>query len=230
MPHPFSASLELLKRTIELAPDFFSAERKQAMMKQYEEIKNNPEAKRDTIDQAMADFGKEIYPFRKAFWMIHNRFGREIENKSIKDAIKDSTLKEKLERFLKTTGTIADIGRGTRAFDDYFLPEERIVLINAKLTAHDQVVSEIHSLCTGPEKDTCTTHIGQFRAEQERIIKLIASLRALAERGDKWRAEILEKARTFDEGWSGLEREVREEDVRGEIEFYAGAIEATESI
>jgi len=228
MNHPFASSLDLLKRTIDMAPDFFSAEKKQVMMRRHEELVGDPKTTRGAIDQAIIECGKEIYPYRKAFWMIHNRFGRDIENRSIKDAVKDTALKEKLDRFLKTAGTIADIGRGTRAFDDFFVPEERVVLMEAKLAAHDRVVSEIHSLCTGPEKDTCTTHIGEFKAEQEQIEKLIVLFRAMAERSDKWRAEILDKARTFDEGWSGLEREVREEDVRGEIEFYAGAIEATE--
>lgn len=228
--HPFAATLDLLKRTIDLAPSFFPEARREVMVAEYEKLAGDPQSRREAIEEAIIAFGKEIYPHRKAFWHIHNKSGRDIETRAIHESVTDPPLKEKLSQFLKNTGTIADIGRGTRAFEDFFLPEEKAALANAKLAAHDKVVSEIQSLCTGPEKDVCETAIGSYKNEQDRIGKLIEALRALAERGDKWRAEILDKVRTFEAGWSGLEREVREEEVRGEIEFYQGAIEATEGL
>ena len=63
------------------------------------------------------------------------------------------------------------------------------------------------------------------KKEQEEIERLVAALRALAEKSEKWAPEILDKVRVFEEGWSGLEREVEKGDVLGEIDYYQGIIE-----
>ncbi len=123
MTNTYASTLDLLKRTIDMAPSFFPDEKRKAMVLAYEKLAADPNARREDIEAEIISFGKEIYPYRKAFWQIHNKSGRDIETREISALVRDPLLKEKLALFLKTMGTIGDIGRGAKTFDTYFTPE-----------------------------------------------------------------------------------------------------------
>ena len=133
-------------------------------------------------------------------------------------------LRAKFDAYLRGGGGISDVRRGGE-FESFFSPEEKHAIIEAKLAAHDRVIADIDALCAGEKKNVCETHLGKYTSEQATIVTLIESLRRLAERSEPWRGEILDKVRTFELGWSGVEHEVRAEDVRGEIDYYHGVIE-----
>lgn len=218
-----SATRDLLKQTIDRAPKFFPADRLKVMEATAAQATDDEKA-----EELIVAFGKEIWPFRKAFWHIHDTDGREKEATAIKEGVADPALKEKLAIFLRTDGTIADIGRGTAAFERFFTPDEKAALAEAKLNAHDRVVAEIETLCAGPKKDVCDNQMSEFRNRMSEIEKLLEGLRRLSVESTKWGAEILDKAHTYDLGWSGAEREPTADAVRGDIDFYQGVVEVTE--
>jgi hypothetical protein len=53
----------------------------------------------------------------------------------------------------------------------------------------------------------------------------IAAFKALAPRAEKWAAEILDKARTFELGFSGIEPLPGEIDIKKETEYYVDIME-----
>lgn len=224
--HRYQYSLDLLSQIIDKAPRFFSPGRKQEMVAALEKFKQDADAPQKEIDDAIIAFGKEIWPYRKAFWHIHNTDGRHNEQEYLLKELSPELL-QKYNLFLKKGFQIQDIRHGGD-FEDFFTSEEKHALIEAKLNAHNKVVDAIESLCSGEHKDRCEDALVKYKNEVVAIENLIEHLRSFAGRSDKWRTEILDKVRTFEEGWSGLEKEVTSEAVQGEIDYYSGIIELFE--
>ncbi|MEW5902387.1 MAG: hypothetical protein AB1715_13060 [Acidobacteriota bacterium] len=226
MLHKYQFSLDLLRQAIAKAPRFFPSGRKQDMTDALAAFEADPNASQEDIEAAITAFGKEIWPYRKAFWHIHDTDGRHDENRYLAEMLSPG-LRAKYEEFLGKGYRVEDVRRGG-VFEDFFTPEEKQALIETKLMAHDRVVEAIESLCVGEHKQVCEDALAGYRAEQQKIEKLIADLKAYAGRSEKWRAEILDKVKVFEAGWSGLEKEVTVDDVRGEIDYYQGVIELFE--
>lgn len=226
--HRYEYTLDLLKQVIDKAPKFFPVERKKEMLlelKTFRADENTPIVK---IEDAIISFGREIWPYRKSFWRVHDEAKIE-EEQYIREKLNPS-LREKYETFLRKGGRIEDIRKEAQLdeLETFFTPEELAELVEAKIGAHDAVVKEVESLCVGEKSAVCTDALADYKKEQEKIDELINQLEHLAGESEKWQAEILDKVRVFKEGWSGLEREVAADDVRGEIDYYLGVITTTE--
>lgn len=199
------------------------------MVSELGDMKNEPATPRNKIEDAIIVFGKEIWPYRKAFWHVHDEARIEEEN-YIRENLTPA-LREKYETFLRKGGRIEDIRKEAQLEDleTFFTSDELAELVEAKMNAHDRVVAEVDSLCSGIQKEVCVNALGEYQEEQKKIEELIGQLKALSDNAPKWQAEILDKVRTFLAGWSGLEREVVADDVKGEIDYYLGVITTTES-
>lgn len=215
--------MDLLRQAIDKAPVFFPEERRAALRAKFEALSSDPKAPREDIERAIIEVGREIWPYRKSFWRIHDTEGRDREEKRIHENL-PAALREKFNNFIRGGGKVQDVRAGG-GFEKFFTPEEKLAITEAKLSAHESVIKEIEEMCAGTKKSACETHRAEYRKEQEEIERLIGSLRGMAEQSEKWAPEILDKVRIFEEGWSGLEREVQKEDVLGEIDYYQGVIE-----
>lgn len=224
--HRYQYSLDLLAQVIAKAPRFFPSGKKQDMQDALAALAKNEVATRAEIDAAIVSFGREIWPYRKAFWHIHDTDGRHDEDAYLKEAL-PSELREKYEQFVKKGFRVEDVRAGGE-FERFFTQEERQAFIAAKLAAHDRVVHGIEDLCVGEHKMTCEDALGRYKKEQKEIDALLHELRSYADKSEKWRNEILDKVEIFAAGWSGLEREVSADAVRGEIDYYSGIIEIFE--
>ncbi len=225
--HKYQYTLDLLKQVIDKAPKFFPEERRAKMLASFGEMKNDPSVPREKIEDAVIAFGKEIWPYRKAFWHVHDEARLE-EEQYIREKL-SSSLKGKYEQFLSRGGRIEDIKKEAQLEDleTFFTSDEMAEIVAAKLSAHDRVVAEVNSLCGGEKKDVCTGALEKYQKEMEEISELIGQLKKLAEQSEQWQGEILDKVRVFEEGWSGIEREVEKSDVKGEIDYYLGVISLT---
>ncbi|TAL19212.1 hypothetical protein EPN90_04575 [Patescibacteria group bacterium] len=222
----YQYSLDLLRQVIGKAPRFFPSGRKTDMLDALAKLEREPGTTPKMIDDAIIVFGREIWPYRQAFWHIHDTDGRHDEDLYLREALAPE-LRAKYEAFLRKGLRVEDIRRGGE-FEQYFSPVEKQALIDAKLLAHDRVVEGIETLCAGEKKAACDDALSRYREEQKKIEALIAELSSLAAKSEKWRSEILDKVRTFQAGWSGLERGVAAEDVKGEIDYYSGVVEVLE--
>lgn len=224
--HKYQYSLDLLRQVIAKAPKFFPSGRRTDMEDELARLEADPNSSRDAIESATIAFGKEIWPYRKAFWHIHDTDGRHDEAAYIKEALPPE-LRAKYEEYMRKGGNVKEVRFGGD-FESHFTPEEKQALIEAKLAAHEKVVDGIESLCVGEHKQVCEDALVRYREEEKRIEGMIAELRGFADKSEKWRPEIMDKVRTFEAGWSGLERETSADEVKGEIDYYQGVIEVFE--
>lgn len=228
MRHPYSYTLDLLKHSVDKAPQFFPAERRAAMHAEVEKLAADPKTPVTDIERMIVAFGREIWPYRKAFARIHDAEGRVHEDRYLQEELEKRGLKEKYLNFLAKGGRVEDVRQGGQEFEVFFSPDERALIVESKLAVHDRVSKEIQEMCLGSKNGDCLTMIEQYKKEQLEIDRRIATLAAMAERSDKWGPEIRGKVKVFEEGWSGVEHDVSKEDVDGEMEYYRGVIELFE--
>ena len=227
--HKYEYTLDILKQVIGKAPKFFPVERKKEMLAELKSFRDDASMPVAKIEDAIISFGREIWPYRKSFWHVHDEAKIE-EEQYIRERLKDA-LREKYETFLRKGGRIEDIRKEAQLdeLETFFTPEELAELVEAKISAHDKVVKEVESLCVGEKSGVCTDAIASYKEEQKKIDELIVQLKTLSASSGKWEAEILDKVRIFEAGWSGLEREVDAADVAGEIDYYLGVISVLEN-
>ncbi len=220
MEHPFPFTVDLLKQVIDKAPVFFPAHRRKEMEAALAQFRANTSATLANIEKAIIDFGREIWPYRKSFWSIHDTDGKPKEEKYLREEIEKEGIMKKYEAFLQKGGKHGDLKYGSQQFESFFLPEEKVALIRARLQAHERLVGEIHDLCGGDRMNECTIYFARYKKEQAELDQLIVSFRALAEKTKKYRDEILNRAHVFEAGWSGVERETTRTEVEAAIEYY----------
>ena len=228
MAHPYSYTLDLLKHSVDKAPQFFPAERRLAMHAEVEKLAANPKTPVTEIERMIVAFGREIWPYRRAFAKIHDAEGRVREDRYLQEELEKRGMKEKYLNFLAKGARVEDIRQGGNEFEIFFSSDERALIVEAKLAVHDRVSKEIQELCLGSKNSDCLTFIEQFKKEQVDIERRITAFAGLAERSEKWGPEIRGKVKMFEEGWSGVEHDVTKEGGDGEIEDYRGVIELFE--
>ncbi len=184
----------------------------------------NASATQAVIEERLIIFGQELWPYRRAFAELHDSQGRQKEDVFLQEALAQKGLKERYLNFLAGGGKVEDIRQGGE-FEVFFTPDERAAVVEAKLAAHDAAVRELEALCLGPKGETCAAAVARYQKEQVEMLNLLTRLSALANRSDKWATEIHNKVQAFQLGWSGVEREVRKEDILGEIEYYQGIVD-----
>ncbi len=220
MEHPYPFTVDLLKQVIAKAPVFFPAHRKKTMEDVCEKFKNDAGTSLADIEKAIVDFGREIWPYRKAFWSIHDTDGKPKEERYLREETKKEGILDKYEDFLKKGGQHEDVRAGSQRFEIFFTPDEKTSLIRARMNAHERLVGEIKDLCGGDRVNECTIYFAKYKEEQKELDSLIAEFRALADKTKKWRDEIVNRAHVFESGWSGVERETTRTEVEAAIEYY----------
>lgn len=220
MEHPYPFTVDLLKQVIEKAPVFFPVRRKNEMMDVLQSCQKDIRTPLAHIEKAIVDFGREIWPYRKAFWSIHDTDGKPKEESYLREEAEKENVLTKYESFLKKGGGHEDLKFGSKRFEDSFTAEEKTALVRARLNAHERLVGEIRELCGGDRVNECTIYFAKYKQEQMELDKLIFNFRALAERTKKYRDEIVNRAHVFESGWSGVERETTRTEVEAAIEYY----------
>lgn len=216
--HPFT--LDLLQQVIAKAPVFFPAHRKKAMEATLAQLQQNTAASLIDIERAIVDFGREIWPYRKAFWSIHDTDGKPKEEHYLRNELTKENVLPRYEEFLRKGGKHEDLKAGSQRFETFFTPEEKTMLIRARMNAHEQLVGEIKNLCGGDRVNECTIYFAKYKEEQAQLDALITTFKSFAEKTKKWRDEIMNRAQVFESGWSGVERETTRTEVEAAIEYY----------
>lgn len=193
------------------------------MLAEHARLAADPNAALSQIEDAIVAFGKEIWPYRKAYQELHDEYGKD--EPYLREALSPATC-AKYEQFRTGGGKLEDI-RGGAQLEQTFTAEEKHEIEEAWLAARARAHKELDAAIAGEWRQKFESSLAALRGKQEEIEKRIAALRVLAEESPKWSAEIVDKVKVFEEGWSGVEREVAEDDIRGEIEYYRGVIEVS---
>jgi len=222
MPHPFQATIDLLRNVIHAMPGVFPQERHQVMDGKLNEFERNPDATQEEIESALITYGGEIWPFREAYEEFHRAHGEERERALVREKLSPRA-QEAFDRFLGEGGGVEDVRQGAKF--ESFDTDLRAEIVHAELAAHDAVNAELEGRIAGAGKEEFEGLVESHRKKLAAIREKIAELRALASRSPKWAPEILDKARTFEQGFCYLERAPSVEDVRREIQYYIDIME-----
>lgn len=227
--HPCQFTLNLILEMIDRAPVTFPETRREEMKKKHGEFLKDKKIACEKISEAVVSFGREIWPYRKAWEEMYAKYGLPNEAKYF-EAEMPVALHDKYFS-CKREGA----GRCLREFrmggkmEKLFTPDEKYELDQAVIRALDRVKKEVDELVLGEKKDEYQKLFEKWSAEQKVMIDKLEELKKMAAANPKWRAEILDKIKIIEEGWSMIEKDVSLKEIDKTIEFYQGAIESPEA-
>ncbi|MEY4744438.1 MAG: hypothetical protein RL272_383 [Candidatus Parcubacteria bacterium] len=229
--HPHAYTLDLLRLALLRLPPTFSEARKKDAKKELERFAGDPAVPYDDIRKTIVELGKKSWPYRKAYEEMYVRYGRASEESFLLENL-DSGVREKYEQFIHEGGKINHIGSAKNAadiqqpspFERYFSPEEKFAIEQALLAARDSARAEINELVTDKKKDEYEKLVKGYASRQRQMEEKIDELRHLSVISEKWEAEISDRIRTLEEGWSVVEQGVDLPELERETEYWKGTL------
>ncbi len=222
--HPHKFTLDLLEQVINLAPLWFPPAEHDSLKNDLTRLEQDINISKEDIEHTILKVGKAIWPYRRALFDLHQRYGQPLEEQHLQERAPDA-LKPKLEEYFREGGTPDDLERGALPFESIFNPEEKQILVDLMLQVHDELMTQFQHECVSQRRDECHNLVDHYHDEQATIEHLIERLRTMAIDSPDWSGEILEKINAFEDGWSLLDREVTREEVEKTLEFYHDLIE-----
>jgi hypothetical protein len=231
--HPHGYTLDLMKLAIDRLPPTFSEERKSHYADLHARFSRDRQVEYDAIRAAIAMLGKESWAYRKAYEEMYVRFGRASEESFLLQHL-DQGIREKYARFLQEGGKLNYIETAKSAadmhqpspFERYFTPEEKFAIDQALFVSREEARREIDSLVTDKKDVEYAKLVEAYRVKQRAIEEKLEELRGLASVSSKWEAEIVDRVRTIEEGWSVVERGMDVGQLEKETEYWKGTLEA----
>jgi hypothetical protein len=219
MEHPQKNDLFLLKKTIDATPFTYSEKEKRQFEEKYLKLESNPNATKEEIRALIIEIGKATWVHRKAYEEFIATYYKDKLEEYFRVHL-DPILIGKYIEFTKGGHNIKDVRR-TKEFEEYFTPEENLLIEKALFTARDEVRVSVQGTIND-RSDEYNEYVKAYEQKKKDYINMIQSLREIADKSDKWSSEILNKIATFEEGWSVIERDFNEDKLRHEIEYWQG--------
>lgn len=223
MPHPHQSLLDEFKWAIDHLPPTLPAAEKERVKETHAALLSNSSATESEVRAVIITLGRVSWPYRKAFEVIHERYGKEKEAELFRGHLSPA-LRKKYDAFPVVGLSIHDIPK-QKDFELYFDAEEKFQIQEATFEAHEGTIAEVAASIDGPRNGEYQIELATWQEKQARLLERIAELRALADRSDRWAPEILDKVQVFEEGWALLLREPNEQIIAGEIDYYRNSIE-----
>ncbi len=178
-------------------------------------------ATEEQIREVMIRTGLAEYPHRHAFIELIEATRLEKLIEHVLEHVEDE-VKKKLEELLFSGDNFEEIVC-SKMFEENFTAEEKHQIEDGILDGEEHIKEEIKELT---EKDSVKylEFLKKYEAERDEIQKQINILRAMASHDKKWEAEILDKAKTFEEGWLVTMPDPKLETVKKEIEDWKGVL------
>lgn len=185
----------------------------------HDQLLADPNATEEQIREAMARTGKAEYPHRHAYNELTGATRLERLKEHVLEHV-DETVKKKLEELLSSGANIEEIVR-SKMFEENFTAEEKHQVEDGILDGEEHVREEMKEL-TKKDSFQYGELVKKYEAGRDEIQKQIDILRAMAGHDKKWEAEILDKAKVFEEGWLVTLPDPKLETVKKEIEYWQG--------
>lgn len=225
--HPNHYTLSLLKHLLDKAEHtLFPEKRLKEMHIEYDAFVKDHQVTQEEIEALTGKFGREIWPYQEALEELYKRHGKQKEEAMVQEQL-SAELRTKYEKFLAGGGDLHDFRHGAD-IESHFTSEEKFEIGQAEVDAHHTVLQEIASACNIEHKPECEEVINEHKEKLKRIEKKLAALREMATSSEKWKPEIEEKIRAFENSFGYLSKTFHEEDIDGTIDYYQGVIESPE--
>jgi len=219
MFHPHEYLLKEYQHAINHLAPTVPANVKNEAQAMHDQLLADPNAAEKSIGAALVKTGLAEYPYRHAFQDLTRTTRLEKVKESVLDHVEEET-KRKLEEILASGANIEE-AVNSKFLENNFSPEERNQIECGLIDAEEHVKEEMKDL---EEKDKTNygNLVKKYETQREEIQKQINLLRAMASHDKKWEAEILDKVKTFEEGWSVTEKDPDLDTVKKEIEYWQG--------
>jgi hypothetical protein len=164
---------------------------------------------------------------------MYANYGRASEESFLLENL-DEGVRMKYEQFLSEGGKLnylhgmrsAEEWTAPTPFEQYFSPEEKFAIAQALLVARDYAKQEIDGLVTEEKRAEYEALITEYIEKEEAIEGKLEALRKMAGVSKKWEPSIMDRVRVIEEGWSVMEKDMDEERLDRELEYWKGTLES----
>jgi len=211
--HPCQFTLNLFLQMIERAPGIFPSDRKEEMKKKYKEYLNNKKIPCEKVEETVIAFGREIWPYRKAWQEMYEKYGRPKEAEYFEKNLPKELHEKYFSCKVKGGGHCLREYRMCGLMETCFSPDEKFFLDETVIATLNKTRQEVDQLVLGEKRNEYQKLLEKWQAIQKEMEAGISQLKKMAETNLKWRAEILNKVKTIEHGWSIIEQDINLKDI-----------------
>ncbi len=222
MSHSHAYLLQEFKISIDKLVPLTPPEIIEEAEKIYAELSVNPAATEKQISQALILIGRKEYPYRKAYVELCAQDEEKRLQAEILQRL-EGTIAEKVKKMVDSGVHVMEYV-GSKLFERDLQATERYQVEQAILLAHDV----LNKQCDERAKERQQSFeelVVRWKTEEERLQQMIDQLKGMAERDMTYADEIRGKAEQFEEGWSIVERDPLEEEIKQEIAHWTTVLE-----
>lgn len=224
MNHPHKSYLDEYKISIDKLVPLTPPEIREEALKYYKELSENNDSTAKQIHQALSLIGRKEFPYRKAYDELCAGDEEQRLQVLVYDRI-DESVKKKVHSVVQH-GVMLDDFVSSDMFEA-LEPEERLQIDQAILLAEDTLDHQCDERAHKKQQQY-ETLVENWKQESSRLQGLIDNLRAMGDQDQKWKGEIDSVCDRLEEGWSIVERDPSEEEVKKELEYWNTVLHETE--
>lgn len=224
MTHPHQSYLDEFKIAIDKLVPLTPAEVKEEALKLHKELSENLDTGTKQIHQALSLIGRKEFPYRKAYHELCAGDEEQRLQQLVFERV-DENVKKKVQAVTQH-GVMLDDFVASDMFED-LKPEERLQIDQAILLAEDTLDHQCDERAHKRHQQY-EELVDYWKQEAARLQGLIDNLRAMGDEDPKWRGEIDSVCDRLEEGWSIVERDPSEEEIKKELEYWNTVLHETE--
>ncbi|MFA6522104.1 MAG: hypothetical protein WCT24_00735 [Patescibacteria group bacterium] len=218
MDHPHQHFLDEFRIAIDKLVPLIPKELKEEAETLLAELSANPEISERQIHQALVLVGRKEYPYRHAYHELCEG-DEEKRLQSIVFERLEPAVRTKIEDVTKN-GVMIDDFVASKLFEEQLTAEERHQIEQAIFAAEDVLEHQCNERAE-QRKLQYDELVKKYQEQVNRIQGMIDTLKTMAEKDPKWKGEIESVVDRLEEGWSLVERDPEEEEVKKEIESWS---------
>lgn len=185
--------------------------------KLHDELSADENATEKQVHDALVYVGRKEFPYRKAYEELCASDEEQRLQQQVFERL-EPAVREKIHNVTHHGVHVLDYVN-SRLFEEQLTADERYQVEQAILLAHDVLQKQCNERAIERKKNY-EELVAKWRSEEERLQGLLDMLRSFADRDPKWRDEVLGKVAVLEEGWSVVERDPEEEEIKKEIEYW----------
>jgi hypothetical protein len=217
-----SHTIDILEMLYRRMPPLVPATVIASMAHAIEQVRLNPHTTLAEVEETTLTFGKQLWPYRKAFYEFTAQYEGEMGETYLEGRL-SVAMKKRYREFLAYGGSFRELCIGRPAL--FFTAEERGLLCSILPLVLQDVRSFAMQAVMSTEKPRYRAHIQEFATILLDIERRLDSLRQMADEEQEHpelATEIRSQVRSFEAGLCLLEQETRYEAVCNAEEHFIG--------
>lgn len=224
MNHPHQSYLDEFKISIDKMVPLTPPEIIEEANKLHTELSSNLDTTTKQIHQALTLVGRKEFPYRKAYHELCAGDEEKRLQQLVFDRIDESVTK-KVQTYTNH-GVMIDDYINSKMFEE-LTPEERLQIEQAVLLAEDTLDHQCDERAHKRQQQF-EELVENWRKESDRLQGLIDGLRTMGAQDEKWKGEVDSICDRLEEGWSIVERDPQEEEIKKELEYWNTVLHETD--